>query len=100
MTPKVLLCRWVALERGDGIKRIRRITRSLSIGAFAICIAVGLASVYLGLPPLVFVFPGAVIGWLIAERNALESRLAYWPILRQYIDWSRVEKDLQELDGG
>src|SRR5688572_1652318 len=99
MAPKVLLARWVALERGDGIERVRRTTRNLTLGAFAICIAVGFVSIYFELPPLVFVLPGAAIGWLIAERNALESRLAQWPVIRQYIDWSRVEKDLKELDG-
>jgi hypothetical protein len=100
MTPKILLSRWVAIERGDGIEQLRRITRYLTVGAFAICVAVVLLGIYFALPPLLFVFPGIAIGWLIAERNALQSRVAQWPVIRRYIDWARVDNDLQGLDDG
>jgi len=42
--------------------------------------------------------PSIAIGWLIAERNAVDSRIKMWPTFSQYIDWQRVEKDL--ADGG
>ena len=30
-----------------------------------------------------------------AERNALRTRLAQWPVFKTYIDWKRVEEDLR-----
>lgn len=37
----------------------------------------------------------AAMGWVIAERNALRTRLGQWPIFKTYIDWNRVEEDLR-----
>jgi hypothetical protein len=36
----------------------------------------------------------AIGGWLIAESNALQTRMAQWPIFKQYINWERVAADL------
>ena len=90
-----ILTRWVAIESGNGIENVRKTSHFFSIAAFTVCVAVGLVYAFFDLPSLVFEFPGALIGWLIAERNALESRIAQWPTFRQYIDWTKVREDLR-----
>ena len=57
----------------------------------AICI--GIAVAY-GLHPGFIAIASAAVGWIIAERNALRSRISQWPIMRNYIDWQRVRADL------
>jgi hypothetical protein len=48
------------------------------------------------LNPAVSGIAGIFAGWMIAERNALRSRLPMWQKLKQYIDWNRVQADLGE----
>jgi hypothetical protein len=36
------------------------------------------------------------MGWVVAESNALRTRLAQWPVFMTYIDWKRVDEDLRE----
>jgi len=72
--PKSVLARWVAIEEGDGVKLIRgRIILLWVLGLLAWLTAVGCAryGAYIW-PSLVL---AAVTGWLIAETNALRSRL-------------------------
>ena len=95
MARQEMLGAWVAIERGNGSARVLRTGRYLSFAAFAVTVATVLVSMNFELPRLVFFAPGVLVGWLIAERNALADRLSKWPILRQYIDWSHVDADLQ-----
>jgi hypothetical protein len=48
------------------------------------------------LNPAVSAVAGILAGWMIAERNALRSRLPMWQKLKQYIDWNRVHADLRD----
>jgi hypothetical protein len=95
MKSNEILSRWLAIESGNGLQKARRIARSLSIAALVFCIGIGLAVMRFGPTSLLFAIAGLVVGWLIAERNALDARIANWPTYRQYIDWPRVRKDLQ-----
>jgi hypothetical protein len=47
------------------------------------------------LHPALVVVAAAGMGWVIAERNALRTGLAQWPVFKTYIDWKRVEEDLR-----
>ena len=47
------------------------------------------------LHPAFVAIAAAVTGWVIAESNALRTRLAQWPIFKSYIDWKKVEEDLR-----
>jgi hypothetical protein len=95
MQPKDILTRWMNLEEGTGLAKAKLASRYLSIASFTICIAIALMGGYFELPWWVLVVPAVVVGWLIAERNALNTRVAQWPVYRKYIDWSRVRADLQ-----
>lgn len=88
-----ILGRWLALENGDALRRIRNTSRWLSIAAFVVFVAAILVGRFFQLPTITFVLAGTISGWLIAERNALDARLLQWPIFRQYIDWTRVRED-------
>ena len=38
----------------------------------------------------------AVIGWSIAERNALRSRINLWPKLEKYLSWEAIHERLSK----
>ncbi|HZZ29728.1 MAG TPA: hypothetical protein VFE46_17160 [Pirellulales bacterium] len=44
--------------------------------------------------PAIIAIAAAAMGWLVAECNALRSRMLQWPIFKQYIDWQHVHKDI------
>jgi hypothetical protein len=96
MKPKNILEQWVALESGDGLQQVQRVSRNLSIAALAICMCMSMAAVWTWPPALAFVFGGAVVGWLVGERNRLDSRKTVWPTVRGYLDWPRIHRDLAE----
>jgi hypothetical protein len=92
-----LLARWHSLEKGDGLQRARSTARIFWFIGLALCI-LAVAGVVYGLHRAIVAVAAASMGWIIAERNALRSRLAQWPILRRYIDWKRVQEDLSSDD--
>jgi hypothetical protein len=91
---KQLLTRWQSLEKGDGLQRASVAARTLRIVGLVLCIFVVLAVVY-GLHPAFVAVAAAVMGWVVAESNALRTRFSQWPIFKRYIDWKKVEEDLR-----
>lgn len=91
---KQLLTRWQSLERNDGLRRAGATARRLWIIGLILCIVVVFALVY-RLHPALIAGLAAAMGWVIAESNALRTRLAQWPIVKSYIDWKKVEEDLK-----
>jgi phosphotransferase system glucose/maltose/N-acetylglucosamine-specific IIC component len=90
---KQLLARWQALEAGDGLRRAALIARVLWFVGLGLAVFVALAVAY-NLHPAFVAVAAAVMGWTIAERNALRTRIAQWPIFRNYVDWDRVKQDV------
>jgi hypothetical protein len=94
---KKLLLRWQALQKSDGLQRASSLARALWFSGFVLCLVVVFGIVYLWSPVAIAV-AAAAMGWVIAESNALRSRLAQWPFFSRYIDWRRVEEDLSSRD--
>ena len=69
--------------------------RVLSIVGFVLLMFVVFGVIY-GLHPVLIAVAAAVMGWVVAERNALVTRAAQWPIFKSYIDWKRVQNDLND----
>src|SRR5450631_2456069 len=88
-----LLTRLDSLEKGDGLRRAKSVGRVLFLVALLLAIFIGFAVAY-GLHPGFIAVAAAAVGWIIAERSALRSRISQWPIMRNYIDWQRVQADL------
>jgi hypothetical protein len=88
-----LLARLDSLEKGGGLRRAKLVGRVLFLVGLVLAAFVGVAIAY-GLQPAFIAVPAAAVGWIIAERNALRSRISQWPIMRNYIDWQRVHADL------
>jgi hypothetical protein len=88
-----LLTRLDSLENGDGFRRAKLVGRVLFLVGLLLAAFVGVAIAY-GLHPAFIAVSAAAVGWVIAERNALRSRISQWPIMRNYIDWQRVHADL------
>ncbi len=95
---KLLLKRWQALERGDGLRRAGSTARALWLIGLALFLFVALAIFY-SLHPAYVAVAAAVMGWTIAERNALRTRAAQWPTFAKYVDWERVKRDLGDDTG-
>jgi hypothetical protein len=72
------------------------ILRFVSLALFVV-IVVGLSG---RLHVVIVAVASAIMGWIIAESNALRNRLAQWPILRRYIDWKHVQEDLANDNNG
>ena len=92
---KQLLTRWQSLEKDGGLQRAASMARVLWMVGLVLCLFVVFGVVY-RLHPALIAIAAAVMGWVIAERNALRTRAAQWPIFRSYIDWKRVQDDLKD----
>ena len=92
---KQLLIRWQSLQKGDGLRRADSAARALRLVGLVLCVLV-VCGVDFNLHPAVVAVAAAVMGWVVAESNALRTRLAQWPIFKHYIDWRRVLEDLKE----
>jgi hypothetical protein len=94
---KKLLLRWQALRKSDGLPRASSLARALWVSGFVLCLIVVFGIVY-SWSPVAIAVAAAAMGWVIAESNALRSRLAQWPVFSRYIDWHRVDEDLSSSD--
>jgi hypothetical protein len=92
---KHLLARWQSLAKDGGLQRADSTARVLWVAGLVLFLFVVFAVVY-RLHPAFVAVAAAVMGWVIAERNALRTRSAQWPIFKSYIDWKRVQQDLSE----
>ena len=91
---KQLLTRWQALENSGGLQRADATARWLWIVGLVLCLFVVFAVSY-RLHSVFIAGPAAALGWVIAESNALRTRLAQWPIIKTYIDWKKMDEDLK-----
>jgi hypothetical protein len=66
---------------------------SLSVMAFACAAIAVFLSTLSGVWPILLFVPGVAMGWMLAERNALQSRIGQWPALSEYLDWTKIERD-------
>jgi hypothetical protein len=92
---KQLLTRWQSLQKERGLERAETAVRSLWLVGLSLCIFVIFGLAY-NLHPALVAAGAAALGWVTAERNALRLRISQWPIVRDYINWQRVENDLTE----
>ena len=90
---KRLLSRWQSLRTEVGLKRAASVARWLWLVGLILALVVAFG-LYYELPPLAVAAAAAAMGWVIAERNALNLRISQWPVVASYIDWGRVTDDL------
>jgi hypothetical protein len=90
---KPLLLRWISLRDGTGVAQIRTRIRTLWSLGFFLFAGAALSAIF-HLDGWVTLGLALGAGWVIAEVNALRSRLSQWPTLSEYIDWQRVKGDL------
>jgi hypothetical protein len=94
---KTLLKRWQALRDGAGLDQVSSRLRVFWILGCAFCF-VAVFGIFYGWPVIIVAVAAAAAGWLIAETNALRSRLRQWPFFQRYIDWRRIDEDLSSSD--
>jgi hypothetical protein len=92
---KRLLARWHALSHADGLQRAKSMALTLWIVGLAVTIFVVVA-IAKGFDATLIAVGAAVVGWIIAETNALRTRIAQWSTFKTYLDWQRIEKDLRD----
>jgi hypothetical protein len=76
MQRREILRRWLALDEADGLARCRRRSRILSIAAFLLLLLTVLGVRNESFPRWAVAVLAVPIGYLLAERNALDSRAA------------------------
>src|SRR5262249_14787213 len=89
---KKLLERWLAAEKGDGIRQATARVRGLWIIGLVL-FTVAVIGAAMKMHSALVIIAAGISGCTIADTNALVSRLELWPFLRKYLDWKRVEKD-------
>jgi hypothetical protein len=89
-----LLNRWQSLKKDGGLRRAASVARTLWFVGLLLCLFV-VFGVISRLHPALIAVASAAMGWVVAETNALRTRLAQWPVVKTYIDWKRVEEDLR-----
>ncbi len=89
-----MLLRLLSLEDEGGLRRAKTVVRVLAFAGLALFIFIVFGIVY-KLHPIGIAVASGVMGWVIAERNALRTRLVQWPAIRRYVDWKLVEEDLR-----
>jgi hypothetical protein len=95
VTSQSLPAKLLSLEKGTGVEDARRVSRWLSVGGLVTCMAVCLfATLVFGPWSMTVVMPSVVVGWMVSERNAVDSRIQQWPTMRRYINWKAVEADV------
>ncbi len=93
-TKKILL-RWKALSHPEGLRRTKILANLLSLLASGFTAFV-LFAVAMNLSVAWVVVGAFGIGWLGGEAQALRTRLAQWDTFSRYLDWSRIERDIQD----
>src|SRR5512138_2184066 len=91
---KRLLLRWHALSNPGELQRVKARALTLWIFGLIVFLVVGVA-IAKGQSAVLVAGGGMVVGWLIAETNALRSRIAQWDTFKRYLDWTRIEQDLK-----
>ena len=98
-TTRVFLQRWLAIEDGDGTARATRTVRILRVAGLALTVLV-VNGLWFGLHPVAVAVLAGLAGWVVAETNALRSRMTQWPEMRQYIRWDRVREAMRTERAG
>jgi hypothetical protein len=92
---KQILMRWQSLADGSGLRRAALISRILSVFGLLLT-GIAIYGSTLRLNASFTVAAALIAGWVVAEGNALRSRVAQWPIFTTYLDWGRVRQDLND----
>ncbi len=92
---KRLLLRWHSLSQPDALQRVESMALTLWIVGLAVFVLVAIL-IARGASPILIACGAAVAGWIIAETNALRTRIAQWDTFRKYLDWQRIEQDLKD----
>jgi hypothetical protein len=92
---KRLQLRWQALNKQGGSQRAKSMALTLWIFGFTVVVVIAVA-IANGHSAVLVACGGAVVGWIIAETNALRSRIAQWKTFQRYLDWARIEQDIKD----
>jgi hypothetical protein len=92
---KRLLARWQALSQSDALKRTKSMALTLWLVGLIVTVSVVVA-IAKGAPATWVAVGAAFAGWLIAETNALRTRIEQWNTFQRYLDWKRITDDLKD----
>ena len=92
---KRLLLRWLTLSKPGELQRVKSRAMTLWIFGLIVFLIVAIA-IAKAQSPIFIVAGGMVVGWLIAETNALRSRIGQWDTFQRYLDWARIEHDAED----
>ena len=95
MEEDAYLKKWKYLKEGGGIERASSMSTSLFfIGVFLSVVVVLL--IYFQAHSSIVATASVAIGWVVAEKNALRSRVAMWPKLEKYLNWELINEHISK----
>jgi len=95
MNKQFYLEQWLTLKEGSGIKSARSKTMKLQFIGISLTVAVSLL-IYFQVHSAFIAIVSVAIGWVIAERNALRSRIKLWPKLEKYLNWELINEHISK----
>ncbi len=87
-----MLQTWVAIKEECGLSKAKKTNKILLFLGVVLSIVVTYIFYY-KINPLFSILPSILIGWSIAERNALRARIESWPKLEKYLNWKLIQEN-------
>lgn len=89
-----ILKQWITLKE-SGVERAKVASRKLFFISMALT-GIVVALIFLKANSIFIALVSTAIGWSIAERNALRSRVNLWPKLEKYLSWEAIHERLSK----
>jgi len=90
-----ILQTWLSLKEAGGLLKAKRASNILLIIGLVISILL-VFSIFYRLNPIISVILSFILGWSIAERNALRIRIEMWPKLEKYLNWDVIQENCKK----
>ncbi len=89
---KQILQTWLTLKENGGLLKAKKAKNTLLFFGLLLSFLVAYM-LFHKLNPIYSILPLVLIGWSIAERNALCSRIESWPKLEKYLNWELIRQN-------
>lgn len=86
---------WISIKEAGGPIKARKTVNLLLLIGISLSVLIAIL-VYLRVNPILYVALSIILGWSIAERNALTVRIKMWPKLDKYLNWELISKNCEK----
>lgn len=90
-----ILQKWISIKDEGGISKAKKTKIILLLLGVILSVVVAIIFYY-KLNPLFSIIPSVLLGWSVAERNALTSRIKSWSKLEKYLNWDVIRENAKK----